>query len=122
MAVGVLCFYCIWRCVDTVTYHAEFWLKKFDSSVWKVEAQSSTNRHSQRRCMIHDLTKNYLHKGMKREEVVNLLGDPRQNLSTTNTLNYWLGHPRWWFTFDHDILEIHIDSTNSVTGWKVRNT
>lgn len=107
--------------IDPLQYHAEFWLASFDSAVWKAETATTETHHTKRRSMIHDLTKNHFRKGMLRAEVVGLCGEP-MGQHGGNTLDYWLGYPRWWFTFDHDILEVFLDETGKVTGWKVRNT
>jgi hypothetical protein len=107
--------------VDSLQYNVEFWLEPFESAVWKAEKPTGGIQHTERRCMIRDLSRRHLKRGMTRAEVVALLGEPR-GLHGARTMDYWLGYPRWWVTLDHDILEIHLDDAGKVVDWKVRNT
>jgi hypothetical protein len=58
---------------------------------------------------------------MPRHEVEQILGRPR-GIHGPKVMDYWLGYPRWWSTFDHDILEIFLDDDEKGIQWNVRNT
>jgi hypothetical protein len=107
--------------VRPLQYRVEFWLEPFNSAVWKAEKPTGGIRYTERRCMIRDLSRHYLKKGMERAEVIAILGEPR-GLYGPKTMDYWLGYPRWWLTMDHDILEITLNDAGKVIGWEVRNT
>ncbi len=103
-------------------YRVEFWLRDFDSSVWKSETMTVRIQHTERRKMIRDLTRNHLRPGTTVSEVRGLLSEPyRQD---ADTMRYWLGYPRWGsgFCLDHDALEISLDENGRVISCRVIST
>lgn len=103
-------------------YRVEFWLRDFDSAVWKSETMTVRIQHTERRKMIHDLTRNLLRPGTMAGEVRALLGEPYHQ--DAHTLRYWLGYPRWGsvFCLDHDALEVSLDENGRVISCRVVST
>ena len=120
-AVLVATWYVMWDVIPSIQYRGSQRGEVFDSAVWKSEHPTGKIQYTRRRRMIYDLGKNHLRTGMPRSEVEALLGAPR-GLHGPKVMDYWLGYPPKYFTFDHDILEVFLDEEDKVLNWRVRNT
>ncbi len=87
--------------------------REFESLVWK-EQFGSYKADNPRGEMYDDLIENYLHQGLPKNQVIDMLGEPdRTNYSTENNFNYILGMWSGW-RVDHDFLYIEFDEDNLV--------
>jgi hypothetical protein len=79
---------------------------KFDEVTWKKMANSE-DPDNKRGLMFQDVTENYLRKGLSKQDVLGLLGEP-DNEKTENKYSYNLG---MWsgYRMDYDSLDIEFD-------------
>jgi hypothetical protein len=66
--------------------------EKFNSQKWKTTDMNSENDFSLRWDMMNSLRNNYKLNGMKKSEIINLLGKPDSTFSTPKTFRYFLGY------------------------------
>lgn len=66
--------------------------EKFDSQKWKTTDMNSENDFSLRWDMMNSLRNNYNLNGMKKSEIINLLGNPDSIFSTPQKFRYFLGY------------------------------
>ncbi|MGE0757212.1 MAG: hypothetical protein AB7O38_09335 [Pirellulaceae bacterium] len=103
------------------SYVYEQYLLTFDRQAWvSGKSHGVGGPYLLRRRMIGDLLRNHLRVGMTRDDIVDLLGKPRQE--NDKKLDYYLGYPKWTFTFDHDIFIIHLNSDRKAASFEVCNT
>lgn len=87
---------------------------RFDRNVWAAYKDSS-DPNNPRGQMYEDMTKKVLKKGMSKEEVVTLLGEPdfsKEKLIFKYNIGAWSG-----FRIDYDTLDIHFDPQGQVTDF-----
>ena len=81
--------------------------KKFNQELW-LKYASSKDSNNPRGGMYNDLKKNYLYEGMKKAEIIKLLGQPDSSTSTDQRLSYNLG--AWsGYRIDFDTLDLKFD-------------
>lgn len=73
----------------------------FDSDLWKRKTHAlatGSGVESPRRRMINDLLDRHLHRGMGKDDVLQLLGDPRpgEDVSWESEWHYWLADYFGW--------------------------
>lgn len=70
--------------------------------------------------MVDDLLRRYQFKGMTREEVVRLLGEPNTTSYFKNwDMVYWLGYQRGFMGLDYEWLVLRLDEGQKVTEYKI---
>ncbi|MHB9025756.1 MAG: hypothetical protein ACYC7E_16570 [Armatimonadota bacterium] len=110
-------------------YNRLFACGKFDRQVWIADAKSH-NRDSPRGKMAEDIIRNHLHKGLTKQQVVTLLGEPEEtdngtlypNAQKNSTHNiYYLG--QWsGFRVDYDCLHVVFDEDGKLTeAWIIQH-
>jgi len=82
--------------------------KEFNRELW-IDFHDRDELPNPRGEMLEDLTNNHLHKGMKKEEVINLLGLP-DYIVEDNLIRYELG---LWAGFNVNTVYLHIEFSSA---------
>jgi len=98
-------------CIKYLTTDYPFDDRKFDSTVWK-SFHMNMDHDNPRGQMIDDLFNNHLRKGLPKEEITKLLGEPDFEVSD-NFISYNLG---MWsgFRMDYDSLDLEFDNSGKL--------
>jgi hypothetical protein len=90
----------------------------FDSTMWKDSTRVFVGSEwPPRLCMVDDLLARHRLVGMRRPEIVSLLGDsPPKRYFRNHSLVYWLGPERGFIRMDSEWLAIDIDDQGVVTS------
>ena len=92
--------------------------QQFDAVKWKAIRPESTNAIRSR--MVDDLLHRYSFRGMTRQEVTGLIGEPEKSGYFTNwDMVYWLGPERGFMSIDSEWLVFRLDNEKKVTDLKV---
>jgi len=92
---------------------------QFDPSKWKDKALVKTTDPI-RIHMIDDLKQNYRLEGMKKAELLDILGEPDRNLEFPGwDIVYWLGPERGPFGIDSEWLAIRLNDQQEVSDYKI---
>jgi hypothetical protein len=97
-------------------WHNPFNDRTFEEEIWHAY-HNSLDSDNPRGNMADDLRKNHLRRGMTKEQVIELLGEPDFEKSS-KVLKYNLG---MWsgIGFDYDSLDIYFDSAGSLTETRI---
>ena len=97
-------------------WHNPFNDRTFDEEIWHAY-HNSLDSGNPRGNMADDLRKNHLRRGMAKEQVIELLGEPESEKSS-QLLEYNLG---MWsgMGFDYDTLDIYFDSSGRLTETRI---
>lgn len=91
---------------------------QFTTKKWIDAGKKNTNVY--RIEMIDELLKKYKLKGMKKEEVIKLLGSAdKTNYFKNWDMVYWLGPERGFISIDSEWLVLKLDTDNTVVDAKV---
>lgn len=90
----------------------------FDRAVWTNEETIRT-QPDLRRSMANDVMDKYLKTGMRRQDVIALLGEPSDAPHFQDRdLVYWLGSEGGFISIDSAWLVIDLDETGAVAGFE----
>lgn len=95
-----------------------FYNIKFDEGLWK-DKNSTLGKRSPRQRMLKNLLKKHKLNGMTKQEVLSLLGQPEDNITTEQELNYELGTSRGFFAVSTDILSIEFDQKDVAVSFRI---
>jgi len=100
---------------DTVRKHLR--RQRFDPIAWQAE-KSPTNDVRIR--MVDDLLRRHRFRGMTREQVTALVGEPEKTEYFKEwDLVYWLGPERGWVSIDSEWLVFRLDNQKKVADYKI---
>ncbi len=92
--------------------------QRFDPVAWKTDDRSYTNAVRIR--MVDDLLQRHSFRGMTREQVVALVGEPdKTEYFKEWDLVYWLGPEHGFISMDSEWLVFHLDSQKKVTDLRI---
>ena len=97
-------------------WHNPFNDRSFDEETWHAY-HNILDPDNPRGNMADDLRKNHLRRGMAKEEVIKLLGEPESEKSSQvfqYNLGMWSG-----IRFDYDTLDIYFDSSGRLTKTRI---
>jgi SmpA / OmlA family len=104
----------IWLTVTNLVYEDWKFRLPFDSLTWK-ESLTKESPEPVRLRMIDDLLRKHALVGMRRSEVISLLGTPpATGYFREYDFVYWLGPERGFFGIDSEWLAVKFDSENRV--------
>jgi hypothetical protein len=91
--------------------------RKFDPASWQ-SSQSSTNAIRIR--MVDDLLRSYQFRGMTRQQVVAIIGEPDKTEYFKDwDMVYWLGPERGWMSIDSEWLVFRLNEQKQVANYKI---
>jgi len=92
--------------------------QRFDAVAWKADDRSFTN--AVRIQMVDDLLRRHSFRGMTREQVVAIVGEPdKTEYFKERDLVYWLGPERGFISIDSEWLVFRLDSQKKVTDLRI---
>jgi hypothetical protein len=100
---------------DTVQGHLR--CRPFDAAAWKGE---KTLTNDVRIRMVDDLLRRHSFRGMTREHVTAIVGEPdKTEYFKEWDLVYWLGPERDWMSIDSEWLVFRLDGGKKVTDYRI---
>ena len=100
---------------DTIQEHMR--RRPFDAAAWRGE---KTLTNDVRIRMVDDLLRRHSFRGMTREQVTAIAGDPDKTEYFKNwDLVYWLGPERGWMSIDSQWLVFRLDSQKKVADYRI---
>lgn len=110
--IGVVCWFLFG---GTIQEHLR--RRPFDAAAWRGE---KTLTNDVRIRMVDDLLRRHSFRGMTREQVTAIVGEPDQTGYFKEwDLVYWLGPERGFFSIDSEWLVFRLDSEMKVTDYRI---
>ena len=92
--------------------------QRFDSAAWKANTDSFTNAVRIR--MVDDLLRRHSFRGMTRNQVTAIVGEPDKTEYFRDwDLVYWLGPERGFISIDSEWLVFHLDGQKKVSDYRI---
>lgn len=92
--------------------------QRFDSASWKADAHSFTNAVRIR--MVDDLLRRHSFRGMTRDQVTAIVGEPDKTEYFRDwDMVYWLGPERGFISIDSEWLVFRLDGQKKVSDYRI---
>jgi hypothetical protein len=89
----------------------------FDAAAWKGEKPSTNDVRIR---MVDDLLRRHSFRGMRRDQVTGIIGEPdKTGYLKEWDLVYWLGPERGFISIDSEWLVFHLDEQKKVTDYRI---